>query len=116
MKSVVGPHSGRGLDNTELGHTCMMCCTTYIPADMVSHCVLGSAPSYLCDLFRTVSDIAACWVLCSAMRDELLVPQAHMAIMQCRAFWLWVCPFGMTSHLSCVLCQQSYLCQRSTCL
>ena len=55
-------------------------------AAMVSRCVLGFAPSYLRDLCRPVSDVAARRVLPSATRGELLVPRARLATRQRRAF------------------------------
>src|SRR6218665_53862 len=58
---------------------------------MVSRCVLGCAPSYLRDLCCPVSVLAALRVLRSAARGEFLVPRAHLAIMQRRAFSV-VCP------------------------
>src|SRR6218665_1701080 len=53
---------------------------------MVSRCVLGCAPSYLRVLCCPVSVLAARRVLRSAARGEFLVPRAHLAIMQRRAF------------------------------
>src|SRR6218665_354226 len=53
---------------------------------LVSRCVLRCAPSYFRDLCCPVSVWAACRVLRSAARGELLVPQARLAIMQQRAF------------------------------
>src|SRR6218665_2025910 len=50
---------------------------------MVSWCVLCS---YLCDLCCPVSVLASRRVLHSAARGELLVPRAHLATMQQRAF------------------------------
>jgi len=61
---------------------------------MVSHCVLRSAPSYLCDLCcqcrlwqrksraRVLRGKIARRVLRSAARGELLVPRAQLTIMQ----------------------------------
>src|SRR6218665_834381 len=43
-------------------------------------------PSFLCDLCCLVSVLAAYWVLRSAVRGELLIPRARLAIMQRRAF------------------------------
>ena len=51
-----------------------------------SSCVLRCAPSYLHDLCCPVSVLAARRVLRSAARGELLVPQAHLATVQQRAF------------------------------
>ena len=47
---------------------------------------LRSSPSYLCDLCSPVLVLAARWVLRSAASGELLVPQAHLATVQQRAF------------------------------
>ena len=59
---------------------------SYRTAAVVSRCVLGCAPSYLRDLCRPVSDVAARRVLRSTTRGELLVPRARLAIKQRRAF------------------------------
>ena len=53
---------------------------------MVSRCVLLCAPSCLCDLCCPVSVLAVRMVLRSAARGELLVPRAHLATVQRRAF------------------------------
>src|SRR6218665_1534310 len=58
----------------------------YCITAMVSRCVLGCAPSYLRDLCCPVSVFAARRVLRSAARGEFLVPRAHLAIMQRKAF------------------------------
>src|SRR5688572_24319988 len=71
----------------------------YRTAALVSRCVLGRAPSYLRDLCRPVSDVAARRVLRSATRDELLVPRARLATRQRRAFLVVGLPSGMTSRL-----------------
>src|SRR6218665_3050199 len=57
----------------------------YITA-MVSRCVLCCVPSYLCDLCCPVSVLAERRVLRSAARGEHLVPRAHLATVQQRAF------------------------------
>ena len=59
---------------------------SYRTAAVVSRCVLGCAPSYLRDLCRPVSDVAARRALRSTTRGELLVPRARLAIKQRRAF------------------------------
>jgi len=55
---------------------------------MVSWWVVRCAPSYLCDLHVCcpVSVLAARRVLHSAAKGELLVPRAHLATVQRRAF------------------------------
>src|SRR6218665_209439 len=53
---------------------------------MVSHCVLGCAPSSLRVLCCPVSILAARRVLRSAARGEFLVPCARLAIVQRRTF------------------------------
>src|SRR6218665_2562402 len=53
---------------------------------MVSRCVVRCASSYLCDLCCPVLVLAACRVLRSAARGELLVPQTHLVTVQRRAF------------------------------
>src|SRR6218665_4189414 len=62
---------------------------------MVSRLVLRCAPSYFCDLCCPVSVLAARRVLRSAVRCELLVPRARLAIMQ----WLLVHRHGIISLL-----------------
>ena len=59
---------------------------SYRTAAVVSRCVLGCALSYLRDLCRPVSDVAARRALRSTTRGELLVPRARLAIKQRRAF------------------------------
>ena len=59
---------------------------SYRIAAMVFRCVLGFAPSYLRDLCRPVSDVAARRVLRFAASGELLVPRARLATRQRRAF------------------------------
>ena len=59
---------------------------SYRIAALVSRCVLGCAPSYLRDLCRPVSDVAACRALHSASRGELLVSLARLAVRQLRPF------------------------------
>ena len=59
---------------------------SYRVAAVVSRCVLGCAPSYLRDLCRPVSDVAARRVLRSATKGMLLVPRARLAIGQRRPF------------------------------
>ena len=76
---------------------------------LVSCCThLFCAPSYLCHPRCPVSDVAVCQVLHSAIRGELLIPRAHVAIVQRRVFWLWARQSRVTSHLSCALCQWGY--------
>src|SRR6218665_596336 len=54
---------------------------------MVPRCVLrGCVPSYLCERCCPVSVLASSRVLRYAARGELLVPRAHLATMQRRAF------------------------------
>src|SRR5688572_8455141 len=60
---------------------------SYRTAAVVSRCVLGCAPSYLRDLCRPVSDVAARRALRSTTRGELLIPRARLAIKQRRAFF-----------------------------
>ena len=68
---------------------------------MVSWCVLCS---YLCDLCCPVSVLASRRVLHSAARGELLVPRAHLATMQQRAFSV-VGPSAWNDlPLSCIAC------------
>ena len=65
MKSVVGPHLGCGLDSTELGHTCMMCCTTYIPADIVPHWCFGfTLRSWICSILLVWPLSHSVWYCC----------------------------------------------------
>ena len=59
---------------------------SYRIAAMVSRCVLGCAPSYLHDLCRPVSDVAARQMLRSATKGMLLVPRARLAIRKRRPF------------------------------
>ena len=66
--------------------TCISERIQYRIAAMVSHCVLGCAPSYIHDLCCPVSVLAARPVLRSAAKGEFLVHQARLAIMQRRAF------------------------------
>jgi len=53
--------------------------------DAISRCPQPPL-TYLCDLYCPVSVLAARRVLRSAARGELLVPQAHLATVQQRAF------------------------------
>ena len=59
---------------------------SYRVAALVSRCILGCAPSYLCDLCHPVSDVITCRVLRSVTRGDLLVPRARLATRQRRAF------------------------------
>ena len=59
---------------------------SYRIAALVSRCVPGCAPSYLRDLCRPVSDVAARRVLRSATKGMLLVPRARLSIGQRRPF------------------------------
>lgn len=59
---------------------------SYRIASLVSRCLLGCAPSYLCDLCRPVSDVVARRALRSSTRGELLVPRARSSLRQRRAF------------------------------
>ena len=59
---------------------------SYRVAALVWRCLLGSAPSYLSDLSRPVSDLASRRTLRSSARGELLVPRAHTSMRQRRAF------------------------------
>ena len=54
----------------------------YWVAALVSRCILGCAPSYLCDLCRPVSDVVAHRALCSATMGQLLIPRARLTAMQ----------------------------------
>src|SRR6218665_1275681 len=81
-------------------HACVMHCIwlsmsqkiSYYIAALVLHCILVCASSYLCDLCHPLSDVAVSRVLHSAMRCELLVLRARVAI-------IFRCPPGMTSHM-----------------
>src|SRR6218665_194862 len=53
---------------------------------LVWRSVTGCDPSYFTDLCRPVSDLASRRALCSSNRGELLVPRAHSALKQHRAF------------------------------
>src|SRR6218665_724708 len=54
---------------------------------MVSRCVLGCAPFYLCDLSCCPASLLATRrVLRSAARGEFFVLRAHLAIMQRKVF------------------------------
>src|SRR6218665_1443873 len=53
---------------------------------MVSQCILRCAPSDLCDPCCPVPVLATRRVLRSAAKGELLVPWAHLATVQQRAF------------------------------
>src|SRR5688572_4109591 len=59
---------------------------SYRVASLVWRCLLGCAPSYLSDLSRPVSDLAARRALRSSESGEILVPRAHTSIRQRRAF------------------------------
>jgi len=69
-------------------HMCCIGClypSGYYTA-LVSCCILGYAPSYFCDLCRPASDAVTRWMLHSGRNCELMVPQVHLAIIQCRGF------------------------------
>ena len=53
---------------------------------IVWHCVLGNAPSYLLELFILTSACSGRRSLHSASKGDFLVPRAHTATRQKRAF------------------------------
>jgi hypothetical protein len=59
---------------------------SYRVVALVWRCLLGCAPSYLCELCRPVSVVVARRNLRSSARGELLVPRARSSIRQNRAF------------------------------
>ena len=59
---------------------------SYRIAALVWRCLTGSAPSYLYDLCRPVSDLASRRALRSSTKGELLVPRARSSVRQRRAF------------------------------
>src|SRR6218665_3513028 len=71
---------------------------------MVSHCVLGCAPSYLRVLCCPVSfwPHVGCCVLLRGVSFWSLVPV--WLLCSEGPFWLWVPQHGIISHLSCVPC------------
>src|SRR5688572_3542512 len=58
----------------------------YRVAALVSHCILGCAPSYLSDLCRPVSDVVAGRALRYATMGQLLIPRTRLTGRQRRAF------------------------------
>ena len=58
---------------------------SYIAA-LVWRCFTGSAPSYLSDLCRPVSDLASRRALRSSTKGKLLVPRARSSVRQRRDF------------------------------
>ena len=48
---------------------------TYKLSVMVYHCIHGTAPKYLCDLYTLVADVASRRQLRSASQNILLVPR-----------------------------------------
>src|SRR6218665_2734094 len=61
-------------------------CISYRIAVLVWRCLLGSAPSYLCELCRPVSGLPGRRALRSPATVQLLVPRAKTATRQRRAF------------------------------
>src|SRR6218665_1503194 len=59
---------------------------SYRIAILVWRCLLGSAPSYLCELCRPVSGLTGRRALRSSATGQLLVPGAKTATRQRRAF------------------------------
>ena len=58
----------------------------YRLSSIACRCVLGIAPTYLMDLFILTSACSGRQSLCSAARDDFVVPHARTAIKQYRAF------------------------------
>src|SRR5678815_5066022 len=59
---------------------------SYRISALVWRCFTGSAPSYLSDLCRPVSDLASRRALRSSTKGQLLVPRARSSVRQRRAF------------------------------
>jgi len=58
----------------------------YRLSTIVWRCVLGIVPTYLLELFILTSSCTGQQSLCSASRGDFLVPHAHTAIKQHKAF------------------------------
>ena len=78
-------------------------CIHYRLSSIVWRCVLGIVPTYLLELFILTSSCTGQQSLRFASRGDFVVPHAHTAIKQHRAFRLWVPLLETASHLKSAL-------------